>query len=239
MEFYDFAVYLKREYNKIKDKPAGEVPYSLAYIPWILSTTADVYRKHHKHYDFNELLSVAFTAAVEAEKNFDPTRETMFTTYAKYHVEPALNDYVSNMSKNQLTLLKKVQAFVEQYNKTNGYYPCEDIILKELKISKESFRLLDNNTEQVGIEDEEVIIGHDLSPEQILLLTDYFNAMEFIDIDYKGILKMRIIEELPFTLIGKKLKVSKEKAQSLYDEAIIELQKELEHRGMTKEDFGW
>lgn len=236
---YDFAVALKQQYKSIKDKPEGSVPYSLSYIPWVLKITSEVYRKHHRHYDFNELLSVAFTAAVEAEKKYK-AGENNFTTYAQFHVEPALNAYVSNMTKNQLYLQKKINNFIQGYFNEHKMYPCESIILKELKVSSETFRQLIINVELQQIDDtNDNIISLETNAEQNLLIDAYMKAIEFIDVDYNGILKNKIIDDLSFQIIGKTLKITKEKAQRLYDLALEDLREELTKRGLSKEDLEW
>lgn len=237
--YYDFAVELKAQYKEIKDKPEGSVPYSLSYIPWILKVTSEVYRKHHKRYDFNELLSVAFLAAVEAEQKYK-AGENNFTTYAKYHVEPALNEYVSNMSKTQLALQKRIFNFILGYFKEHSMYPSEGIIRKELKISEETFRHLSLSVSVEQIDDEnDNIISNDITAEQSMLVDEYFKAIDYIDVDNQGILRLKIIEDLPFQIICKRLSLTKEKVQKLYDSAIAELRVELEKRGLTKEDLLW
>lgn len=234
---YDFAVSLKDQYKAIKDLPEGSVAYSLSYIPWILKVTGDIYKKHHKYYNFNELLSVAFTAAVEAEKKYNP-ESTNFTTYARYHVEPALNEYVSNMSKTQLDTQKRIQGFIDGYFKQHKEFPCESIILKELNIKEETFRNLIQSIDVVYIdEDNETIISQEVSAEQDVILEDYYKAIDYIDVDHNGILRMKIIDDLPFLIICKRLGCTKEKAQKLYDLAIEELREELSSRGFSKEDL--
>jgi len=239
MGHYDFAVSLKEQYKAIKGLPETEVAYSLQYIPWILKTTADTYKKHHKRYDFNELLSVAFTAAVEAEKKYDVTTNNKFTTYAQYHVEPALNEYVSNMSKTQLDLQKKIQNFINTYYETNKMYPAENIILKELKISEETFRnLVNTGVDLIYIEDnDDTLICNDTSAEQELVIEQYLKILEYIDVDNQGVLKMHLIDDLPFSIIAKLLNLTKEKAQRLFDKALVELRQEFNTRGIHKEDF--
>lgn len=238
-KFYDFAVALKDKYKEVKDLPEGTVPYSLTYIPWILKTTADVYNKHHKYYDFNELLSVAFTAAVEAEKKYNPSINS-FTTYARFHVIPALDDYVSNMTKTQLELQKKILSFISNYFNEHKMHPCENIILKELNLKEETYR---NLLQVIDIsyidEDTEAVLCSELSAEQSIYLDDYFKALDFIDVDYNGILRLKIIDDLPFQIICKRLGLTKEKVQKLYDNALNDLRDELSKRGISKEDLEW
>lgn len=237
--FYDFAIELKSQYKAIKDEPEGSIPYSLSYIPWILKVTSEVYRKHHRRYDFNELLSVAFLASVEAEQKYK-AGENNFTTYAQYHVEPALNEYVSNMSKTQLALQKRINNFIQGYFNEHKMYPAENIILKELKISAESFRQLIINVEVQRIDDEtDNILSTDTTAEQHVIIEEYLKAIEYIDVDNDGILKLKIIDDQPFQIICKRLQCTKEKAQKLYDKAIEELKVELEARGLSKEDLIW
>jgi len=241
MRHYDFAVSLKEQYKAIKGLPENEVAYSLQYIPWILKTTADTYKKHHKRYDFNELLSVAFTAAVEAEKKYDASTSNKFTTYAQYHVEPALNEYVSNMSKTQLDLQKRIQGFISSYFEANKVYPAENIILSELNISEETFRnLINNGVDLIYLDDEEdSIVCNDATAEQSLQLDEYIKIIEYIDVDNQGVLKMYLVDEHSFTIIGKLLGITKEKAQRLFDKALLELREEFKRRGITKEDLVW
>lgn len=238
---YDFAVALKNQYKEIQDKPEGSVPYSLAYIPWVLKTTSEVYKKHHKRYDFNELLSVAFMAAVEAEQKYKP-QENKFTTYAQYHVEPALNAYVSTMTKTQLALQKRIHNFMQGYFTEHNLYPSEKIILKELKITEETFRQLVMNIDINQIDDSnesDPILGDETTAEQSLLLEEYIKALDYIDVDYDGILRMKVLDDLPFQIICKRLGKTKEKAQRMYDRALEELREELAKRGLSKEDLVW
>lgn len=236
---YDFAVSLKAQYKEIKDLPEGTVAYSLQYIPWILQITADVYNKHHKYYDFNELLSVAFAASVEAEEKYNPETNN-FTTYARYHIIPALNEYVSNMSKTQLDLQKRILSFIAKYFNDNKVHPCESVILKELNIKEETFRNLVQSVELTYIDDDtETVICSEMTAEQSIFLDEYYKALDYIDVDYDGILRLKIIEDLPFQIICKRLSLTKEKAQQLYDKALLDLREELQLRGISKEDLEW
>lgn len=238
--YYDFAVSLKKKYNEIKDLPEGSVSPSLYYIPWILMTTSEVYRRHYKKYDFNELLSVAFAASLEAEVNYNPEKNK-FSTYARYHIIPALNEYVSNMSKTQLELQKRVLSFIDNYFIENNQYPTEDIIIDSLKISQETFRNLTQVVDIAYLDDTDAVNVNcpDATPEEALLLEEYFKALEYIDVDNQGILKMKIIDDLSFNLIQAKLNCSKDRVQKKYDKAVVELREELQRRGISKEDLVW
>lgn len=233
MGFYDFAVELKKQHKDAKDKTAAEVGYSIKYVPYILQQTALVYNKHHKMYNFNELLSVAFTASLEAEVRYT-AEQYAFTTYARYYIEGALNAYVSNLSQTQLKLQNRIQEYIEIYFSKNKIFPARKLILQDLKISEESFRNLINSSSEISyIDDEESeLVSNDAGPEDALALTDLHNAIDFIDVDYMGIIRMHLIDDLPFALIGKKLKITKAKVQSIYVKSLPVLCAEILARGL-------
>lgn len=233
---YDFAVTLKKEYNSYTEEERSKQPYSIQYIPWILNRTSAVYRKHHKVYDFGELLSVAFTAAVKAEQTYDPTR-AKFTSFARHYVDGELRDYVSNMTKSQLSTLRDIKRFSEEYFKENKAYPSKAEVLKELKISEETFRGLVNSNELcLMIDDDDEYYDLD-STENELELNSYYKIIDEVDLDYKGVLRMRLIDELTIGMIQRRLKMQKVKVEKLYKDSINALRTELESRGVHPEDL--
>lgn len=233
MGFYDFAVELKKQHKESKDCRVEDVGYSLKYIPYILQETALIYNKHHKRYDFNELLSVAFTASIEAESKYNPD-VAAFTTYARWFIIGALNTYVSSMSKTQLKLQSKVQNYIAEYYKIHNLYPSRIVILQDLKISEESFRNLVNTTSELQYMDDEEdeLISAEQGPEDTIMCDDVLKAIDYIDVDYGGIIRMHLIDEVPFILIAKRLKTTKSSIQSTYVKGLAELRTELIHRGL-------
>lgn len=234
--FYDFALALKRRHKEIKDKPVEEVGYTLKYIPWVLQQTAEIYNKHHKKYDFNELLSVAFTACAKCERNFKADKGA-FTGYAEKYLEGALNAYVSNLTRTQLTLLKRIQDFTEKYFKEHNSYPIEGVIIKSLKISEEAFRdLIQENHKIVHIdeqEDPDAMVYEESDVEESLRMEEYLSIIAFIDVDYNGILKLHLLDGFAISHISKALGLKSREAQALLDKALYDLQQEFIKRGIN------
>lgn len=237
MKHYDFCVALKEQHKAIQDKPLGSVPFSLSYIPWILNKVSQTYVKHHKMYEFNELLSVAFSASLEAEKTYNPD-VARFTSYARLPIEGALNTYVRGSSKSQITLQKKVQTFIEDYYNTNKMYPSESIIIQGLNITKDVFDdLVYSGFELTYIEDEDTVLHDGIAVDKLLEFEDCIKALDYIDVDYKGILRMKLIDDYHFSTISKILGMTKSTTQRFYDTALNELREEITRRGFTKEDL--
>jgi len=122
---------------------------TLQYQGWIQKITRGIWNKMGLAYPYEDLLSMAYIAALEAEKVFDPTK-AKFSTYVKPRIEGALTRAVSNISYTQHKILIRMYAFITTYSEEYGRVPAQHIILKHLEISERQFlNLIDTVNEQI------------------------------------------------------------------------------------------
>jgi len=133
---------------------------TLKHKGWIQKVTRKIWSKMGKAHSFEDLLSIAYIAALEAEKVYNPDK-AKFSTYIKPRIEGALTRSISNISNHQHKLLIKMYAFIDRYVEKHERVPAQHIILKHLDINEKQFlNLIDTINEQIigldTVEDTEI-----------------------------------------------------------------------------------
>ncbi len=150
------------------------------YDGWIKKITRRMFDKFRGFYPYEDLLGVAYVAAVEAERTYDPER-AKFSAYIKPRIEGAIVRSASNISNSQHSTLQEIYKFIDDYMIKHGRIPAQHIILQHVGISEDKFiALLDATLQvtEVSIDDisEQEANGIDLDT-----LAEYQRVMEIIN----------------------------------------------------------
>lgn len=118
--------------------------YTEQYAPYIRKIVGAMYKKRSGYYEFNELLSIAMLASIEAERRYNPELAT-FSTYIKRRVEGALTSFITNLDSGSLKTLKDILKFIKHYQAEHGLTPSLNIISDGVKAPVEKLiRILAN-----------------------------------------------------------------------------------------------
>lgn len=216
----------------------NEKSLTLKYSPFILRRVREKYSKHMGIYKFDALLEVALEASLKAERNYDPSRGTDFSTYARHYIDGDMDSFVSNLTKSQVEIHKRMLAFIDGYVKENEAYPSENMICKALGMSFEKYKEFLRDLEPVvtvsyhyssedGGREEEHGIDQE-TPETALISVDIMNLLKTMPKTKRDIIQMVCIDELSIHHVMNYLKCSKAKAQSAIATAINEFRAILE-----------
>jgi DNA-directed RNA polymerase specialized sigma subunit len=114
-----------------------------------------MWNKFKRFHQYDELLSIAYLASVEAERTYDASK-AKFSAYVTPRIEGSITRAVSNLTSSQHKDLKGIYAFIDNYIETHNRIPAQHIILKHLKMSETKFiHLLDTagSNRYIPIED--------------------------------------------------------------------------------------
>lgn len=202
--------------------------YTLKYLPFILRRVQKKHAKHYAIYKFDDLLDAAVEGALKAEKRYQPSKGTDFSTYARYDIDGAMDSFITNNTKTQLILYKKILQFVEEYVNGNSIYPSDIDIIKGVGITTEKYKELLTDMEPVHFvsyttirEDgsEEELGIDEYTGEDNLLSVDILKVLSTMDKETQDIIKIFCIEELSLNEIMHRFKISKPEAQSRVTQA--------------------
>lgn len=122
--------------------------YVEQYDPWIKKVTRRMWLKFHKYYQFEDLLGVAYVAAVEAEKTYDKAK-AKFSTYVRPRIEGAIIRSVSNITDSEHKKLLEIYQFINEYIEKHNKVPAQHIILKSVGITERQFLSLISATTKI------------------------------------------------------------------------------------------
>ena len=149
------------------------------YDGWIKKIVRRMFNKFKGYYPYEDLLSTAYLASVEAEQSYNPER-AKFSAYIKPRIEGAILRSVSNITNTQHTTLQQIYRFIDDYIDKHGRVPAQHIILKHVGITEAKFMALLDATLKVS----EVPIDdmHDYASEDLDLdvLAEYSSMLEVI-----------------------------------------------------------
>jgi len=118
------------------------------YDGWIKKITRRMYNKFKKFYPYDDLLSTAYLASVEAERTYNPEK-AKFSAYVKPRIEGAIIRSVSNTTNSQDKMLQAIYKFIDDYYEKHGKIPARHIILKEVGVTEKQFIVLLDLTNKV------------------------------------------------------------------------------------------
>ena len=163
---------------------------------YLAKTIAAKYR--NKGIEYNDLVQEGLIGVIKAAKKFDPERGVKFSTYATFWVKQAIFETITNKSRtirlpsNIVQLKLKIFKFREEFFLAMGFEPDNEIIAKELQVSKSNVqKVLDLNTEHMGDWEaiEESTIEIDLEQEDDL--KHIINAIRQLSLKEQLILGMK------------------------------------------------
>ena len=105
------------------------------YDKWIKKIVRRMYNKYHKYYSYEDLLSVAYIASLEAERSYDPER-AKFSAYISPRIEGAITRSVSNISDSQHKVLQQMYKYIDEYTAKHGRVPAQHVILSHMKLTQ-------------------------------------------------------------------------------------------------------
>ncbi|MBP5427488.1 MAG: sigma-70 family RNA polymerase sigma factor [Clostridiales bacterium] len=183
----------------------------------------------NRGYDMEELIQLGNIGLFKAIKNFDPSRQIKFSTYAvpliMGEIKQALRDNSPvKVSRNYKTLYMKIMSLKEHILKTCGYEPSISELAKKLNVSYDQivialdaltppqyiYQTIDNGTCETFIVDQLASNEYDIIDNVIdkILLHDAISKLSPID---KKILYLRFIRGLTQCQIAKILDTSQVK----------------------------
>ena len=132
-----------------------------------------MWSKFGKHHNFEELLSTAFIASLEAERTYNPNL-AKFSAYIKPRIEGAIIRSVSNTSGNQYRLLSRLHKFLDKYIVLHDMVPSQNTIIQELGINESELQLLLEDTgKTIIVSMDDVLEGDVVSDIDMDLLAEY------------------------------------------------------------------
>lgn len=222
-------------YREFYDKHKGDpnASYTVRFLPYILKLVANKL-KTAKTYDYERALSVALLASVEAERKF---KQGNFANYIKKRVEGAITDEFRTHSKRDEIVRKKIEAFVQAYEKEHKAFPSQKVMLNALGITRAQYILFVKNQDKQQVSSLETV--EPTSPSlEVDTFTEGMNKVLFsFDNTTNEIIKLKFIEELSDKQICSNLKLSSKEYQEILEETLPELRRRLTASGFDLEHY--
>ena len=112
--------------------------YTVQYEPFITNFVRNLYYKFGQRFDYDDMLSVATIASLEAEDRYDPDVGS-FSSFVRKPIEGAVIRSISTTSSKQQSLLIKVFSYIDKYAYEHEEIPDIVMVLAELKIKPEDY----------------------------------------------------------------------------------------------------
>jgi DNA-directed RNA polymerase specialized sigma subunit len=149
------------------------------YDRWIKKVVRSMYNKYHKYYAYEDLLSVAYIASLESEKNYNPDK-AKFSAFIRPRIEGAITRAVSNITDSQHKILIEMYKFIDMYTDKHGRIPAQHIILSHLKLTESQFLAILDTTIRVKLVSTDDICETELSTNLDLDTIVEFSKVEDI-----------------------------------------------------------
>lgn len=134
------------------------------------------YYKHNNTMTFEDLIQEGNFGLLNAIDKYDPTVGTTFATYATWWIQQAIlralygKDRTVRLPIHFIEKLNKYKRFVEQYNKTYGYDPSDEEIVRELNLTQEEIYEL--NSHKTGVVSLNTPVNNEEDDELSLFVKD-------------------------------------------------------------------
>ena len=140
-----------------------------------------MWNKFGKYHSYQDLLSMAVVASLEAEKSYNPMM-AKFSAYVKPRIEGAIIRGVSNVSTGQHKVLTQMYAFIDKYVATHDRIPAQHIILKHLEISEATFlEILDSTLKITEVSTDDVAEDVLIDTVDLDVLAEYHKVSQVIE----------------------------------------------------------
>lgn len=146
---------------------------------FIHKLTRKICNKYRGYHDYEDLLSVAFVAAVEAEKRFNPDKGE-FSSYIRPRVEGALLKYASNLTVAQHRLLRSVYKFIEEFYEKHAMYPTQETIIKALGTTRDKLHAILTLSEKSAKQVPEEVLEDASIDCNLDMLSEFENVMQAV-----------------------------------------------------------
>lgn len=207
--------------------------YTVRFLPYILKVVANKL-KTAKTYDYEKALSVAILASVEAERKF---KEGNFAHYVKKRIEGAIIDEFRTHSKRDEVIRKKIESFVQSYEKEHRVFPSQKVILNSLGITREQYILFVKNQDKPQVTTLDTV-EPTIPSLEVDTFVDGMNKVLFsFDKTTNEILRLKFIDELNDKQICSTLKLSYKEYQEILEDTLPELRRRLTTSGFDLDHY--
>lgn len=231
---------------EIRDRLIQEYGSKIKYMAYRLS------HRLQPDIDIDDLISAGIIGLMDAMDKYDPSKETLFKTYAEFRVRGAMLDEIRAMDwiprsvKEKASLLYKAVIRLE---KKLGRPPAEEEIAGDLKMSLaeyQGFLSQAHASAMISIEDLGANTEHERDvlecigepekrdPLTLLLSKDTRNilvtAIENLPEKERKVVSLYYYNELTMKEIGKILDVTESRVSQLHTQAMFRLQGKLRER---------
>ncbi len=204
--------------------------------------------------DMNDLIEAGIIGLIDAAEKFDPSKQSKFSSYAKFRIRGAIMDELRAMdfvSRSVRTKAKLVEHTILALEQKFGRAVEDDEIAKELNISMDQFYKIRNqmhNSTLVHIEDIDEMMGNaDEGYSFIDLLTDdsdirmmeeisnhelraiILDAMKFLPEKQREVLMLYYWDDYTMKEVGQILGLAESTVSTHHNEALNKLRQYLKN----------
>lgn len=223
----------KKHYDSLVNKNNASLPEK--YIPFLLEYASNKTKSGRGYYQFEDILAICMASAVKAAKTYNAELGD-FSTYVKPFIRGAIVDHYRDGSKRNADVKRKILGFITAYEKQNGRFPTEAIILKELEISKVALdtAVTDLSRRIVNIDD---VVPHVDSLENNITFDSVKSIFNRFDAPICDIFRLKFIDEESDIQIAAILNIQPKYVTTLYNNNIDKLRELLIENNITLESY--
>ncbi|WP_155810613.1 sigma-70 family RNA polymerase sigma factor [Persephonella sp. KM09-Lau-8] len=225
------------------------------HLPFAIFFTQKIIQKNPALEPYREdLISAAIVGLIEAEKKFDPSKGTKFTTFAVYHIKNRVYEEITNITtkglkKSQPLVVKESKIRKELKKNKNASYAeiSQKTDIKEKKVKQ----IIEEKKTTVSIED---YIGEDLQIKDTLGTDPTTNMEKELDLQKlqklikkavsklnekeRKIIKERYLKEnKTLREIGEEMGISKERVRQIEKNALEKMKRFMVKNKVDVNDF--
>ena len=231
---------------EVRDKLIKEYGPKIKYMAYRLS------HRLQPDIDIDDLISAGIIGLMDAMDKYDPSKETLFKTYAEFRIRGAMLDEIRAMDWIPRSVKEKAGLLyrtVAQLEKKLGKSPTEDEIASELKMTMaeyQEFIAQAKTSAMISIEDLGIHLDHDRDilecigepekrdPLTLLLSKDtrdiLKSAIEHLPEKEQRVVSLYYYNELTMKEIGRILSVTESRVSQLHTQAMFRLKGKLKER---------
>lgn len=231
---------------EIRDRLIKEYGPKIKYMAYRLS------HRLQPDIDIDDLISAGIIGLMDAMDKYDPSKETLFKTYAEFRIRGAMLDEIRAMDWIPRSVKEKAGLLyrtVIQLEKRFGRPPTEEEIAAELKMTLseyQDFLSQAHASAMISVEDLGVNFDNDRDilecigepekrdPLTLLLSKDTRNilirAIENLPDKERKVVSLYYYNELTMKEIGKILEVTESRVSQLHTQAMFRLKGKLQEK---------
>lgn len=196
-----------------------------------------IVNKYASNYNREDLYQVGMKKLNEIAPNFDPDLGVKFSTYAYRHILGEILKYIRedknvHISRDVITLSRKIQIAKEEFYKNFGYMPSTLELSNILEIEENKIinaLNINQNTESLDMpcsDDENITLVDKISNEEKISKEDLISlkdALSQLNIDDRNLIYQRYFEDKTQTQIAKEMNISQVKVYRMERKILDEL----------------